>query len=96
MSQEPDLLIQIHGELKSLTEKIESAFPKDEYNNVDYIGHRLFHKQQNDSAKQYSSTKSALIKGVIIWATIGLVTIIANTIGEVYITPLLLAIKAAH
>lgn len=96
MSQDPDLLIQIHGELKSLTQKIESAFPTDEYNNVDYLGHRLFHKKQNDNAKEYSKTKSAVIKGIIIWATIGLVTIVANTIGEVYITPLLLAIKAAH
>lgn len=97
MAQDSELLIQIHSELKLLIQKVESAFPKDENDEVDYQGHRQFHKTQNDAAKQYKDSKAAIIRNIITWASIGLLTVITSSIAESHILPVLLSVlKATH
>ena len=87
MPQDSDLLIQIHSDLKLLTQKIESAFPRDDNDEIDYAGHRQYHKERNTEAEDYKKSKNAIVRNVMTWALIGLLTIVASTIGEAYIVP---------
>lgn len=72
---------------------LESAFPKDEENNTDYIGHRQFHRKALRREKEEIETKAALKKNILTWASIGILSIIASSFAQAYITPVLNLIK---
>lgn len=81
-----ELLRDIHRQLKDLTEKVESAFLKDEYGEVDYVGHRIQHRKQADSEKEYKASRNAIIKNIISWLIIGVLTIIGTSITQLYLS----------
>lgn len=91
------LLQQVNVNLKEIIHKLESAFPKDEEGNTDYVGHRNFHKDQKDSAKQYKDSKAAIFRNILTWAAIGIATIILNSMIDGKSLPFLQAItKITH
>ncbi len=94
MSQDSELLIQIHSDLKLLTQKIESAFPKDDNDEIDYLGHRQYHQKQINDTRQYSENKAAIFRNVITWAIIGVLTVVASSIGQSHITPFIKSLFA--
>ncbi len=82
-----ELLHTIHRELRTLTERIESAFTKDDDDNVDYVGHRMFHRKQQEQEAEYQKSKALVIRNVIAWLAIGAITIIGSALVQVYLIP---------
>ena len=67
-----------------LTEKIESAFILNEVGEVDYDGHRIFHRKQFDNEKDFKRSRNKIIVDVITWVSIGLITIIGSAVLHTY------------
>lgn len=84
-TQHSELLHEIHRELQTLTQKVESAFVKDEDGEPDYIGHKLFHKKQNDSADEYSRHRAKILREIVTWVAIGILSIVGNSLFQQYI-----------
>lgn len=78
--QSNQVLHEIHTELKLLTQKLESAFAKDESGEPDYSGHKQFHVNQVNHEKDSRDSKNHLFKEVLAWIVIGLLTFIATSV----------------
>lgn len=78
--QSNQVLHEIHTELKLLTQKLESAFAKDESGEPDYSGHKQFHVNQVNHEKDNRDSKNHLFKEVLVWIVIGLLTFIATSV----------------
>lgn len=76
------LLRDIHSELKTLTQKVESAFIKDETGEPDYFGHRLYHKRKQDSEVSTAASNVKVRSNIITWVAIGLATILGNAVVQ--------------
>ena len=76
--QSNQVLHEIHTELKLLTQKLESAFAKDESGEPDYSGHKQFHINQVTVEKENRDSKNHLFKEVLTWIVIGLLSAIAT------------------
>ncbi len=80
-------------ELKDLIQRVESAFPKDEYGEPDYSTHRMFHKKQQANELEFAASKTKLIRDVVSWATIGILTIIGSGLVHYIMTGSILPAK---
>jgi hypothetical protein len=86
-----DTLVEVRAELKQINQKLESAFPKDDNDEIDYQGHRQYHKTETDNAQRYKDSKAAIIRNVLTWASIGLVTILTSSLADGKLISLLLS-----
>ena len=84
-TQHSELLHEIHGELKTLTQKVESAFLKDEDGSVDYFGHKAYHKRQNEADAEYSKHRAKLISEVVTWVVIGVLSVVGTSLVKQYL-----------
>jgi hypothetical protein len=92
-----DILVEVRAELKQINQKLESAFLKDDNDEIDYQGHRQYHKNETDNAKRFRDQKAAIVKNILTWASIGLVTILTSSLANgTLITFLLSASKTTH
>jgi hypothetical protein len=87
-SNNEQLLRDIHSELKTLTQKVESAFIKDETGEPDYFGHRLYHKRKQDSEAHTAESNIKVRSNIITWIAIGLATILGNAVVQYIIAQL--------
>ncbi len=78
-------------EVENLSSKVSSAFLLDEYDKTDFIGHRAYHRKKQISEKELEQSKIILTRNIATWAIIGLITILGNTLVQVYIAPILKA-----
>lgn len=83
-TQHSELLHEIHRELKTLTTKLESAFVKDDDGEPDYAGHRFYHKKQNESDAEYSKHRAKILREIITWIAIGILSVIGTSIFQKY------------
>lgn len=83
-TQHSELLHEIHRELKTLTTKLESAFVKDDDGEPDYAGHRFYHKKQNESDAEYSKHRAKILREIITWIAIGILSVIGTSIFQEY------------
>lgn len=79
----------IYALVLELKRNLESAMPRDEDNNIDYTGHRRYHREQEEKEKEDQETKLALKKNLLTWASIGILTILGSLIAQAYILPIL-------
>lgn len=79
------------AEFKTWTQAVNTAFLQDDYNNPDFTGHRAYHKKKLVSEKELEQSKIILTRNIATWAIIGLITILGNTLVQVYIAPILKA-----
>jgi hypothetical protein len=89
-----ELLHETANGLKALTQKMESAFLKDEDGNVDYAGHKLTHKQQKETQKEYEKSRALIFRNIITWLAIGALTIIGSSAAQIFIQALRTAAAA--
>lgn len=82
-----ELLHEIHRELKHLTQRVESAFVKDEDGVPDYTGHRNFHKKVSVEEQLYNQNKSKVVRDIVTWCIIGIVSIIGGSLANTYFWP---------
>ncbi len=85
--EKENLIHEIHNELKQLNEKVESAFIKDDNDEPDFVGHRLYHKKQKDNEEEYLKSKALILRNIVTWLVIGLLTIVGSALMQVYILP---------
>lgn len=78
--QSNQVLHEIHTELKLLTQKLESAFVKDESGEPDYSGHKQFHVNMINEEKDSRDSKNHLFKEVLVYTVIGLLTFLATSV----------------
>lgn len=78
--QSNQVLHEIHTELKLLTQKLESAFVKDESGEPDYSGHKQFHINQMNDEKDSRDSKNHLFKETLVYVTIAILTFIASSV----------------
>lgn len=79
-----ELLRELHAELHTLVTKVESAFTKDEDGNPDYSGHRKFHKEQDSAKEDYEESKKKIIRNIISWASIGILTVTGSALVQYF------------
>lgn len=79
----------VYDMVLELKRNLELAMPRDDENNIDYAGHRRFHKEQYDKEKEDQETKQAIRKNLLTWAIIGVLTIIGSGLVQAYIVPVL-------
>ena len=60
-AQHSELLHEIHRELKTLTQNVESAFVKDDDGRPDFAGHRSFHKRVSTKEQLYSQNRAKVL-----------------------------------
>lgn len=70
-------------DLKRSIEDIRSAFTKDEDGNIDYSGHKQFHRTQIDSSKENKASTLAVKRQVLIWSVIGMATLLLKYFSEI-------------
>lgn len=87
MPQDTELLIQIHSDLKLLTQKVESAFPRDANDEVDYTGHKMYHQELITAEEDARLSKKHLTNHVASWVVVGLLTVLSTTIWEMWVGP---------
>lgn len=90
-AQHSELLHEIHRELKTLTQKVESAFVKDDDGMPDFVGHRSFHKRVSTEEQLFKQNRAKVLRDIATWAIIGIVSIIGSSLFSTYIlhsTPL--------
>ena len=85
-TQHSELLHEIHRELKTLTQKVESAFVKDEDGEVDYVGHKVYHKKQLDSEAEYSKHRARVLREVVTWIVIGVLSVLGTSLVKQYLS----------
>jgi len=100
---ESDKLVDIYAELKDIharidrlvreIEDIETAFPKDDESHPDYAGHRSYHRVQMKKDEQNDESIAALKRNILTWAAIGILTVVASTVVQVFVGPLLMNLK---
>jgi hypothetical protein len=83
------LVGNIQKSLEDLSKDIQSAFPRDEDNNIDYHGHRLYHRKANEREELDRKRYEKLRSSVLAWAAIGLASILTSALVSAYITPVL-------
>ena len=84
-AQHSELLHEIHRELKTLTQKVESAFVKDDDGRPDFAGHRSFHKRVSTKEQLYSQNRAKVLRDLATWAIIGIVSIIGSSLFSTYV-----------
>lgn len=84
-AQHSELLHEIHRELKTLTQKVESAFVKDDDGVPDFVGHRTFHKKVSEQEQVFKQNRAKVLRDITTWAIIGIVTIIGSSLFTTYI-----------
>lgn len=84
-TQHSELLHEIHRELKTLTQKVESAFVKDDDGEVDYSGHKQYHKKQNESEAEYSKHRARVLREVVTWIVIGILSVVGTSLVKQYL-----------
>ena len=77
----------IVDKIYELEEKIESAFTRDEYGKLDLTGHRHYHKKQTEVEAEFSKTKNKIIRDVITWAVLGMLSVIVGLLAKAYLLP---------
>ena len=77
-----DLLHEIANDLRLLEAKVESAFPKNEDNEIDYQGHKAYHKTQNTKDEEYRTSRNLVIRSIVAWLAIGILTVIGSALGQ--------------
>lgn len=80
--------------LKTLQEdvrKLKSAFPKDEYEEPDYSGHRKFHRDVTTNEEDARKKKSEIQVSIVTWIVMAIVTVVLSLLinGNVDISKLL-------
>ncbi|HEY9703306.1 MAG TPA: hypothetical protein V6C58_12710 [Allocoleopsis sp.] len=78
------LIREIHSELKSLTQKFESAFIKDDSGEPDYFGHRLYHKKKQEEENTNKEVKTHVKGEISTWAIILIITIFGSSILQAF------------
>lgn len=97
MSQESELLLKIHTELKLFKQQVESAFPRDENGEVDYQAHKQFHKEEIEAANSYKSSKNQVTAHIVGWAIVGLLSVSLSVLTDSHIiSALVTMIKSLH
>jgi hypothetical protein len=86
-------LIALESTVGDLKKSLESAFPKDEDGNIDYTGHRTFHRKESDSEKRSLESLTEFKRNIITWAIIGLITLVASALARNYLDPFLALIS---
>lgn len=80
--------------LEALVNDIMSAFPKDDTGSPDFSGHRTYHRDIMVKEEEYKKSRADIKKNVQTWAIIGLLTVLASSLAQAFLVPLLHAIKA--
>jgi hypothetical protein len=82
-----DLLLEIKGELgeirtelSNFKKEVNSAFTRDEDGNVDYYGHRLYHKKEDKAAEVGKEFKVGFAKKAFEWAGIAALGFVATSV----------------
>ncbi len=83
--EDNELLHNIRRDLESLTQRVESAFPRDEDGEPAYGAHRLFHKKQEAEEEAYAASKAKIFSAIISWVAIGALTIIGSALVNTYV-----------
>lgn len=84
-AQHSELLHEIHRELKTLTQKVESAFVKDDDGMPDFVGHRSFHKRVSTEEQLFKQNRAKVLRDIATWAIIGVLSIIGSSLFSTYI-----------
>jgi len=84
-AQHSELLHEIHRELKTLTQKVESAFVKDDDGMPDFAGHRSFHKRVSTEERLFKQNRTKVLRDLATWAIIGVLSIIGSSLFSTYI-----------
>lgn len=84
-TQHGELLHEIHRELKTLTQKVESAFVKDDDGEPDYAGHKMYHKKQQDDDEEYAKHRARLLREVLTWIVIGVLSVVGTSLVKQYL-----------
>lgn len=79
-SDNDELIREIHSELKTLTQKLESAFIKDDSGEPDFFGHRLYHKKRDEEEKSNIKVKNHVKGEISTWVIIGIITILGSSV----------------
>ncbi len=79
---------EIRQEIKDLKKLLESAFSKNEDGEYNYTEHKFFHRRQTDSESEYSRAKEKVLKDILSWAAVGLLTIIGTALVQSYGIPI--------
>lgn len=95
ISCDEDKLDDVLREIRSLRKDVDSAFLRDESGDVDYVGHRMFHKTEQVNEKNTRQSIADFKKNIYTWIAIGILTIISSTFVKVYIEPVLSLINKA-
>ena len=97
MSQDQDddkeKLAQLRRDLTEFIHKVESGFLRDETGQPDYTGHRSTHRAQEARAKDLSKAKASIVKNIVTWAIIGILTVVGSTLAQSYLVPVLSVVK---
>ena len=88
-----ELLHEIHRELKNLTEKVESAFIRDEDGKPDYYGHRMFHKNEQEEKRKFEYSKTKVLRDIVTWISIGALTVVGSLLAQAFLLPQVPSIK---
>jgi hypothetical protein len=75
-----DELAEIRTELTSFKKEVNSAFIKDEEGNIDYHGHRLFHRKEKESEKVGKEFQVGFAKKAFEWAGIAALGFVATSV----------------
>lgn len=79
--------------LKNRVQKLETAFIKDEDSELDYAGHKAFHRKQIADEAGYNASKSKILVDILSWVFIGILTIIGSALFHTYILPAKVLVK---
>lgn len=79
-----ELLRELARKLGDLTQKVESAFIKDEDGEPDYGAHRMYHRKQEEASKAFAASKAKIIRDILSWVAIGALTIIGSALVHTY------------
>lgn len=79
--------------VEDLYKDIQSAFPRDDDNNVDYHGHRLYHKKAIEREELDKKRYEKLRSSILAWAAIGLASILTSALVSAYVVPVLQLIQ---
>ncbi len=88
-----DKLKETHDEYIKFHKEFESAFSKNNDNELDLIGHKEFHKTQSKLAEERRITALLTKRAVIQWAVIGLLVALTTVFSEQIISPIIEIIK---
>lgn len=80
---------ELASSISDINRNLENAFPKDIDGNIDFYGHRQHHRKVIESEKDTNKTLLDFKKSVLIWASIGMASIILNATSSTYILPFL-------